>query len=117
MGRLTRAPTFDLSRPGRSFDATATYRWCYVLGVNVTSPLRAAQILLDAKWPADADLPKQRRASRNAQGVGGRPRQQANQAARKAFEKAVAEAGASGARVDRPAEAGAVSSNWRKRHR
>ncbi len=30
--------------------------------INVTSPLKAAEVQMDVKWPADPDLPKQRRA-------------------------------------------------------
>ncbi len=86
--------------------------------VNVTSPLKAAEVLLDAKWPADPDLPKQRRAraavlrALEAASDGKR-----SMAARKAFSDAVEEAGVAGARVDRAVEPGAVSSNWGKQRR
>jgi hypothetical protein len=84
--------------------------------VNVTSPLKAAEVLLDAKWPADPDLPKERRARAAVlEALEAASDSRRSMAARKAFRDAVEEAGLRGARVDRPAEPGAVSSNWSKR--
>lgn len=84
--------------------------------VNVTSPLKAAEVLLDAMWPADPDLPKQRRARAAAlKALEAASDSRRSMAARKAFSDAVEAAGLAGARVDRAAEPGAISARWGKR--
>ncbi len=86
--------------------------------VNVTSPLKAAEVLLDAKWPADLDLPKQRRARAAVlKALEAASDSKRSMAARKAFSDAVEEAGVKGARMDRPAEPGAISARWGRRRR
>jgi hypothetical protein len=86
--------------------------------IKVKSPLKAAELLLDVRWPADPDLPKQRRARAAVlKALEAASDSKRSSAARTAFQAAVDEAGASGAQIDREAEAGAVSARWRKRTR
>lgn len=84
--------------------------------VNVTSPLKAAEVLMDVKWPADPDLPKQRRARAAVlKALEAASDSRRSMAARKAFAEAVSEAGQAGARIDRRTKPGAVSARWGKR--
>lgn len=82
---------------------------------NVTSPERAARILLDGTWPVDPNRPKQlaaRRALFKALEAAGD--QKRLLAARKAFEAAVIEADALGS-LPNQSSAAPVKTRWRKR--